>query len=139
MFSWLKWDMAVNRNGSDAHKQMTFDDTYITVESTGLYYIYSQIVLQNKLKTQETSPDSTSTPIFYLHGVYKTGSGGHVERILGGSYTYYPNKNGGSMTTNYIGSPYLLKKGAKIGVKVHDVNELVPSEVSNFFGMHLIS
>ena len=36
------------------------------------------------------------------------------------------------MTTNYIGSPYLLMKGAKIGVKVHDVNELVPSEVSNF-------
>ena len=73
-----------------------------------------------------------------MHAIYKTNGHNIYRRILGGSYTYYPNKDGDSVITSYLGSPFQLIKGDMIGVKVHDVDEVVPSNFSNFFGMHLI-
>ena len=116
---------------------MTYDDTHITVHKTGIYQIYTQVSLQNK-QPEEPSTHATIADKFYVHAVYKQSGSGHDERILGGSYTYYRNQNGESKITNYISSPYQLVKGDRIGVKVHDISQVVPSSVTNFFGMHLI-
>ena len=137
-FHWLKWDEAVFRSDSSKDRgQLTHDGTHITVGSTGIYQIYSQLVLQRS-HPERISSYSESPSKYYMHAIYKYSPSGHDERILGGSYTYYDNKDGDTMTTSYIGSPYQLRKGDKIGVKVHDVNEVVPSNLTNFFGMHLI-
>lgn len=136
-FPWLRWDVAVHRSDPDMKGQLTQDDTHITVGSTGIYQIYSQLVLQNT-QPEELSSYSESPNKYYMHAIYKQTSSGHDERILGGSYTYYQNKDGDTMTTSYIGSPYQLRKGDRIGVKVHDVSQVVASNLTNFFGMHLI-
>lgn len=136
-FPWIKWDEAVLRSDTTMKGQLTHDGTHITVGSTGIYQIYSQLVLQ-KSQPERISSYSESPNKYYMHAIYKYSSSGHDERILGGSYTYFGNKDGDTMTTSYIGSPYQLRKGDKIGVKVHDVNEVVPSNLTNFFGMHLI-
>lgn len=136
-FHWLKWDNAFRANYGSEEEQLTYDDTYITVGSTGIYQIYSQIVLHNQ-QPDEPSPYAYTSDRYYVHAIYKQSSSGHDERILGGSYTYYQNKNGESTITNHISSPYQLVRGDTIGVKVHDISQVVPSNITNFFGMHRI-
>ena len=137
-FYWLKWDEAVLRSNSEANRgELTHDGLHITVGSTGIYQIYSQLVFQ-KSQPEGVSAYSESPNKYYLHAIYKYSASGYDERILGGSYTYFDNQDGDTMTTSYIGSPYQLRKGDKIGVKVHDFSEVVPSNLTNFFGMHLI-
>ena len=136
-FHWLKWDKAFHSNSGNEKEQLTYDDTYITVGSTGIYQIYSQIVLHNQ-HPDEPSPHAYTSDRYYVHAIYKQSRSGHDERILGGSYTYYESKNGETTITNHIGSPYQLVRGDKIGVKVHDVSQVVPSNITNFFGMHRI-
>lgn len=138
-FPWLKWDLSVQTKSSiDTTKELRFvNDSFIVIGRTGVYQIYSQVVLHNK-QSDEPSAYSTSTDRYYVHAVYKRHNFGHEERILGGPYTYYHTQDGETGITSYISSPLQLLKEDTIGVKVHDVNQVVQSEITNFFGVHLI-
>lgn len=133
-FPWLQWttDIPGSTDGL-----LSNDHTHITVDRTGIYQIYSQLVFHNR-RVEGPSSYSSGSDRYYVHAIYKTSTSGHDERLLGGSYTYYRNQNGETEVSSYIGSPYQLRKGDRIGVKVHDVSQVVPSNLTNFFGMHLI-
>lgn len=135
-FPWMKWDLALRRGGRKS-RSLSHDDTFITVGSTGIYLLYSQLVLRNTPDKYPT-PYSTGMNRYYLHAIYRKSGSSHDEILLGGSYTYYTTVDGNSMITSYVGSPYQLRKGDQLGVKVHDISHVVPSNMTNFFGVHLI-
>lgn len=136
-FQWLKWDLEFYRVGDNKRGFLIHDDTYIEVKSSGIYQIYSQISLENK-QSEEPSAYSTSSDRYYVHAVYRQSGPGHDERLLGGSYTYFQNKDGKSAITSYVSSPFQLIGGDKIGVKVHDTRQVMSNNLTNFFGLHLI-
>ncbi|XP_045200674.2 uncharacterized protein LOC123554521 [Mercenaria mercenaria] len=138
----LHWDgdseMAIKSENGELthHKQHGF----IEIKKSGLYQVYSQIVLDHDMKSQSQH----NAPAIYQHSVVLIEAGTMHDKyarekiILKTSNSHCASKSNRQTITSYLGGAFQLSEGDKLAVKAHNKTELVPVPHMNFFGVHML-
>jgi hypothetical protein len=115
------------------------DHGLIEIKKSGLYQIYSQIVLEHEMKDR----DQHGSASIYQHSVILKQAGmptdyNHEKFILKVSNTHCASESDTHTITSYISGAFQLSEGDKLGVRVHNNSEIATVPHMNFFGVHML-
>jgi hypothetical protein len=137
----LKWDgtsdLAIDLN--DTRIKHHVDHGLIEIKKSGLYQIYSQIVLEHEMNDR----DQHGSASIYQHSVILKQAGmpddyNREKFILKVSNTHCASVSDTHTITSYISGAFQLTEGDKLGVRVHNNSEIAAVPHMNFFGVHML-
>ena len=135
----LQWDgdsdLAIVDKSISHHKQHGF----IEIKKSGLYQVYSQIVLDHDNNTRRLNEPDT-----YIHRVIqiKAEVSHHISpyetTLMKACNTHCSTATNRQTITSYLGGSFVLSEGDKLAVKVSNITEIVAVPHLNYFGAYML-
>lgn len=111
----------------------------IEIRKSGLYQVYSQVVLEHDMRDN----DQRNSGSIYQHSVIKKEAGApgdniREETLMKVSNTHCQSEYDKQTITSYISGAFQLSEGDRLGVKAHNMSDVVQIPHMNFFGVHML-